>query len=78
MFFIRIAELNMSTGIEKRKASFIKVVSNIKIGSVHFDVKLTFHFCIDIVSKSASNPLNDFVRLKRFLGLVEKSVNSCK
>ena len=52
----------------------ITVVSNVKMLGVHFDSKSNFNLHIDIICKSASNQVNAFVRLKKYLGHEERSV----
>ena len=52
--------LNENVTIDKEN---IKVVSNVKMLSVHIDSKLNFKLHIDIICESASNQLNALVRL---------------
>ena len=61
--------LNKNITIDKKN---IKVVSHVKMLGINIGSKLNFNLHIDIICKSASNQLNAFVRLKKFLGPEEK------
>ena len=63
--------LNENITIDKEN---IKVVSNVKMLSVHIDSKLNFNLKINIIYKSASSKLNALVLLKRYLGHGERFV----
>ena len=69
----RNSDLHLNENITIDKEN-IKVVSNVKMLGVHIDSKLNFNLHIDIICKSASNQLNALVRLKRYLGHVERLV----
>ena len=72
MFSIRTAEVNLNTGLEKRKASLLRLSQMLKYEV--FILVYSFNLYIDIVCKYAPNQLNALVPLKKFVGLEESSV----
>ena len=61
----------MNIGNEK-----IESLSAIKLLGIEIDDKLNFNNHINIICRSAANQLNALIRLRRYLGIEERSAHS--